>query len=34
MNVTYLFTRYRFNWSEVEFSIFSTFAVVTGLFGN
>uniref|UniRef100_A0A1A9VRP7 Major facilitator superfamily (MFS) profile domain-containing protein n=1 Tax=Glossina austeni TaxID=7395 RepID=A0A1A9VRP7_GLOAU len=33
MNVMYLFTRYRFNWSEVEYSIFNTFAVVTSLIG-
>lgn len=34
MAVTYLFTRFRFNWSEVEFSIFSTYAMITGLFGK
>ncbi|XP_075155685.1 putative peptidoglycan muropeptide transporter SLC46 [Haematobia irritans] len=33
MNVMYLFTRYRFNWNEVDFSVFNTFAVVTGLVG-
>lgn len=34
MNVMYLFTRYRFNWNEVDFSVFNTFAVVTGLVGT
>jgi len=34
MAVTYLFTRFRFNWSEVEFSIFSTYAMLTGLVGK
>lgn len=34
MNVMYLFTRYRFNWNEVDFSVFNTFAVVTGLVGK
>ncbi|XP_018800465.1 PREDICTED: solute carrier family 46 member 3 [Bactrocera latifrons] len=33
MSVTYLFTRFRFNWSEVEFSVFSTYAMITGLVG-
>ncbi|KAM8718996.1 hypothetical protein ACLKA7_011661 [Drosophila subpalustris] len=33
MAVTYLFTRFRFNWSEVEFSYFSTYAMFTGLIG-
>ncbi|XP_017871002.1 PREDICTED: solute carrier family 46 member 3 [Drosophila arizonae] len=33
MAVTYLFTRFRFNWSEVEFSFFSTYAMFTGLIG-
>ncbi|XP_037938509.1 tetracycline resistance protein, class A-like [Teleopsis dalmanni] len=33
LTVTYLFTRYRFNWNEVDFSIFSTFALLTGLVG-
>lgn len=33
MAVTYLFTRFRFNWSEVEFSVFSTYAMITGLVG-
>lgn len=34
MAVTYLFTRFRFNWSEVEFSVFSTYAMITGLVGT
>lgn len=34
MSVFYLFTRYKFNWSEVEFSIFSTYSMLTGLVGN
>ncbi|CAH0552583.1 unnamed protein product [Brassicogethes aeneus] len=34
MNVTYLFTRYRFNWDEVDFSIFSTYSMVTNLIGT
>lgn len=33
MSVVYLFTRYRFNWGEVEFSIFSTYGMITGLIG-
>ncbi|KAH8356573.1 hypothetical protein KR200_006576 [Drosophila serrata] len=33
MAVSYLFTRFRFNWSEVEFSFFSTYAMFTGLIG-
>lgn len=34
MSVVYLFTRYQFNWSEVEFSFFSTYGMLTGLVGN
>ncbi|KAG5893055.1 hypothetical protein JTB14_014835 [Gonioctena quinquepunctata] len=34
MSVTYLFTRYRFNWDEVDFSIFSTYSMVTNLIGT
>ncbi|XP_058463536.1 lysosomal proton-coupled steroid conjugate and bile acid symporter SLC46A3-like [Malaya genurostris] len=34
MSVIYLFTRYRFNWSEVEFSFFSTYGMLTGLIGT
>lgn len=33
MSVVYLFTRYQFNWSEVEFSFFSTYGMLTGLVG-
>lgn len=34
MSVIYLFTRYKFNWSEVEFSFFSTYAMLTSLIGE
>ena len=34
MAVFYLFTRFRFNWSEVEFSFFSTYAMLTNLIGT
>lgn len=34
MSVIYLFTRYKFNWSEVEFSFFSTYAMLTSLVGT
>lgn len=34
MNVAYLFTRYRFNWDEVDFSIFSTYSMITNLIGK
>ncbi|KAL3278138.1 hypothetical protein HHI36_013481 [Cryptolaemus montrouzieri] len=34
MAVCYLFTRYRFNWDEVDFSIFSTYSMVTNLIGT
>ncbi|KAI5698867.1 hypothetical protein M8J76_007615 [Diaphorina citri] len=34
MNVLYLFTRYKFNWDEVDYSIFSTYNMVTNLFGT
>lgn len=34
LSMIYLFTRYQFNWSEVEFSIFSTYGMMTGLVGN
>ncbi|KAH1028226.1 proton-coupled folate transporter isoform X2 [Dendroctonus ponderosae] len=34
MNVAYLFTRYRFNWDEVDFSIFSTYSMLTNLIGT
>ncbi|XP_041988750.1 solute carrier family 46 member 3-like [Aricia agestis] len=34
MSVMYLFTRYRFNWNEVDFSMFSTYAMCTSLLGT
>ncbi|KAK9880156.1 hypothetical protein WA026_010027 [Henosepilachna vigintioctopunctata] len=34
MAVNYLFTRYRFNWDEVDFSIFATYSMVTNLIGT
>lgn len=34
MSVVYLFTRYKFKWSEIEFSLFSTYETLTGLLGN
>ncbi|XP_018328119.1 proton-coupled folate transporter [Agrilus planipennis] len=34
MVVSYLFTRYRFNWDEVDFSIFSTYNMLVGLVGT
>lgn len=34
MSVMYLFTRYRFNWNEVDFSVFSTYAMCTSLIGT
>lgn len=34
MTVLYLFTRVRFNWDEVDFSIFSTYTMVTNLLGT
>jgi PCFT/HCP family folate transporter-like MFS transporter 1/3 len=34
MAVMYLFTRYRFNWNEVDFSLFSTYGMITNLFGK
>ncbi|XP_050443837.1 solute carrier family 46 member 3-like [Adelges cooleyi] len=32
--VSYLFTRIKFNWTEMEFSIFSTFSMVINLIGT
>ncbi|XP_073951254.1 proton-coupled folate transporter-like isoform X3 [Choristoneura fumiferana] len=32
--VMYLFVRYRFNWNEVQYSIWSTYSVVTNLIGT
>ncbi|XP_075230658.1 putative peptidoglycan muropeptide transporter SLC46 isoform X2 [Lycorma delicatula] len=34
MTVLYLFTRYRFNWNEVDYSVFSTYSMVTNLIGT
>lgn len=34
MTVVYLFTRYKFKWSEIEFSLFSSYGTVTGLLGK
>ncbi|KAJ3641051.1 hypothetical protein Zmor_027575 [Zophobas morio] len=34
MSVTYLFTRYRFNWDEVDYSMFSTYSMITNLIGT
>ncbi|KAJ8732265.1 hypothetical protein PYW08_014995 [Mythimna loreyi] len=32
--VLYLFTRYRFNWDEVQYSMWSTYCIVTNLLGT
>lgn len=34
MSLFYLFTRYKFNWSEVEFSFFSTYSMGIHLIGK
>ncbi|CAH0699715.1 unnamed protein product [Spodoptera exigua] len=34
MSVIYIFTRYRFNWDEVKYSIFSTYSLVTHSVGT
>ncbi|XP_014208805.1 solute carrier family 46 member 3-like [Copidosoma floridanum] len=34
MAVLYLFARYRFQWNEVQFSVFSTYCMVTNLLGT
>ncbi|XP_032684200.1 solute carrier family 46 member 3-like [Odontomachus brunneus] len=34
MAVLYLYMRYRYNWNEVKFSMFSTFGMVTNLIGT
>nr|XP_022901640.1 proton-coupled folate transporter-like [Onthophagus taurus]XP_022901641.1 proton-coupled folate transporter-like [Onthophagus taurus] len=34
MVVMYLFTRYRFNWDEFDFSIFSAYNMITGFIGT
>ncbi|XP_045446610.1 uncharacterized protein LOC123654769 [Melitaea cinxia] len=33
-SVLYLFTRFRFNWDEVKYSIWSTYSIVTNLIGT
>lgn len=30
----YLFARYRFNWNEIQFSFWSTYAMLTNLIGK
>lgn len=32
--ITYLFTRFHFNWSEVEFSIYSSYSMIIQLIGS
>ncbi|XP_047527201.1 proton-coupled folate transporter-like [Vanessa atalanta] len=32
--ILYLFTRFRFNWDEVKFSIWSTYSIITNLLGT
>ncbi|KAL4704080.1 hypothetical protein ACJJTC_004426 [Scirpophaga incertulas] len=32
--ILYLFTRYRFNWNEVQYSVWSTFSIITNLVGT
>lgn len=34
MAVGYLFTRYRFNWDEVNFSLYSTYGIIINLIGT
>lgn len=34
MAVSYLFFRFRFNWSEVEFGLFSSYAMITQSVGT
>lgn len=34
MPLLYLWTRYQFNWNEVDFSIFSTYAMITNFIGT
>lgn len=33
-SVFYLFTRYRFNWSEIEYSMYSTYAEIINTTGK
>ncbi|XP_059048337.1 proton-coupled folate transporter-like [Achroia grisella] len=34
LGVTYIFSRYRFNWDEVKYSIFSTYSLITHAIGT
>lgn len=34
MSLFYLFTRFKFNWSEIEFSFFSTYNMAVHLLGK
>ncbi|XP_049865726.1 proton-coupled folate transporter-like [Pectinophora gossypiella] len=34
LSIMYIFTRYRFNWDEVKYSIYSTYALVTHSLGT
>ncbi|XP_041975985.1 proton-coupled folate transporter-like [Aricia agestis] len=34
MSVMYIFTRYRFNWNEIMYSIYSTYALITHAVGT
>ncbi|KAM3961920.1 LOW QUALITY PROTEIN: putative peptidoglycan muropeptide transporter SLC46 [Aphomia sociella] len=34
LSVTYIFSRYRFNWDEVKYSIFSTYSLITHAIGT
>lgn len=34
LSVSYLNTRARFKWNEVDFSVFSTFSMITCVAGN
>lgn len=34
MSMLYMFTRIKFNWNEVDFSVFSTYALITNLLGS
>ncbi|XP_068630509.1 probable peptidoglycan muropeptide transporter SLC46 [Battus philenor] len=33
-SILYLFTRYRFNWDELQYSMWMTYSIVTNLFGT
>lgn len=34
MNVVYLFTRYKFGWNEIDYSLYATFNVVAHMAGR